>query len=82
MQMVWRCSSARAHHGCERAVDPVEDEPSGVLDLQRKRGVDDVRRGQPVVEPASLGPELLRDGVDECRRVVIGDAFDLGDALR
>ena len=68
--------------GAERAVDPVEDEPPGILDLERKRRVDHVGRGQAVVEPAPFGSELLRDGVDEGRRVVVGDPLDLADALR
>src|SRR3954449_2356088 len=70
------------HNGCERPVDAGEDEPPGVLDPQGKGGVHDVRGGQPIVEPAPLGPELFRDGVDKCGGVVVGDAFDLGHALR
>src|SRR6266540_4552971 len=68
--------------GGERPLDAVEDQPAGVLDLERERGVDDVRGRQPVMEPASLRPELLADRVDEGRSVVIGDALDLGNALR
>ena len=56
----------------ERAVDPGEDEPARILDLQRERRVDDVGGGQPVVHPAALGAELLGDGVDERREVVVG----------
>src|SRR5439155_9599502 len=38
----------------QRAFDPVSDEPSRVLDLQRQRRVDHVRGGQSEVDPASL----------------------------
>ena len=44
----------------ERAVEPVEDELARVADLERERGVDDVRRRQPVVEPAPLRRRAAR----------------------
>ena len=72
---------ARAYDRFERTVDSFQDQMPGVLDLQRKCGVDDVRGRQPVVHPASGFAELLRYGVDESGDVVVGDAFDLGDAL-
>src|SRR5439155_3009275 len=46
----------------ERAVDPFEDLTPGILNLQRQRRVHDVGRREPVVEPASLRAQLLRDG--------------------
>ena len=46
-----------------------------------KRRVDDVRRGEAVVEPPPLRAELLGHRVDERGRVVVGDPLDLGDAL-
>ena len=64
-----------------RARAPASDERARLADLQRERRVDDVRRGEPVVEPAPLGPELLGHRVDERRRVVVGDALDLRHAL-
>ena len=81
MQIVCRCSLRPRDDSRERAVDPFEDQAPGVLNLQRQRGVDDVGRGEAVVEPAAFGPELLRDGVDEGRRVVVRHPLDLGDAL-
>ena len=54
-----------------RARAPARISAPASLDLQRERGVDDVRRGEAVVEPASLRAELLRDGVDEGGRVVV-----------
>src|SRR3954447_6350760 len=71
---------ARGDKG-EGALDPVEDEDAGLLDLQGKGGVDDVGRRQAEMDPAALGAELLRHGVDEGGRVVVGDALDLGDPL-
>ena len=61
---------------------PCEDQRAGVPDLQRERGVDDVRRGEAVVDPAALRAELLGHGVDERGDVVVGRPLDLGDALR
>ena len=55
-----RCSSRAAHDGGERAVEPVEDERAGLAHLERERGVDDVRRGEPVVEPAALRARAAR----------------------
>src|SRR5439155_1664040 len=67
-------------HGGERALDALANQPARVLNPEGKSGVDDVRRGQPVVEPASLRPQLLGHSVHEGRRVVIRDPLDLGDA--
>ena len=69
------------HDRVERALELGHDERARLADLQRERRVDDVRRGEAVVEPAPLRPELLRHRVDERRRVVVGDPLDLGDAL-
>ena len=66
----------------ERSLDTFEQERSGGLELERESGVEHVRGGQAVVEPAALGPELLRDRVDERREVVVGRALDLRNALR
>ena len=41
------------HDGGERPVDPLEDQLARLPDLERERRVDDVRGGQPVVEPAA-----------------------------
>ena len=61
---------------------PARIRRAGLLDLERERGVEHVRRGQPVVEPAALLAEPLRDGVDERGDVVLRARLDLGDALR
>ena len=66
----------------ERAVERLEDERAGLADLERERGVDDVGGGQAVVEPAALLAELLGDGVDERRGVVVERRLELGDPLR
>ena len=70
-----------ANDGVERAVELDEQELAGVLNLERQRRVDDVGRGEAVVHPPPLGPELLGDGIDERREIVVGDTLDLGDAL-
>ena len=69
------------HDGGEGAVDPREDQRAGIADLERERGVEDVRRRQAVVEPAPLLAEPLGDGVDERGDVVVGPRLDLRDAL-
>ena len=69
------------HDRVDRRVEPARISFAGVLDLQRERRVDDVRRGEAVVDPAALRPELLGDGVDERGGVVVGRPLDLGDAL-
>ena len=81
MQTVRRCSSARRTTAASARSMPGEQQLAGVPDLQRERGVDDVRRREPVVHPAPLRPELLGDGVDERGEVVVGRLLDLGDAL-
>ena len=65
----------------ERAVEAVHDERAGRADLERECGVDDVRRGEAVVEPAALLAELLGDGVDEGGGVVVERRLELGDPL-
>ena len=71
---------ARCHDG-ECAVERGDDQRAGLADLERKRRVDDVGGGEAVVEPAPFFAELLGDGVDERRRVVVQCRLDLGDAL-
>ena len=54
MQIVCRCSSARATTAASARVDALRDQRARVADLKRERGVDDVRGGQAVVDPAPL----------------------------
>ncbi len=68
--------------GAKGAVEPFEHERARILDRERERGVEHVRGGEPVVEPAAVLAEAFRDGVDEGGNVVIRLALDLGDALR
>ena len=81
MQIVLRCSSARATTAASARSRPATSSAPASLDLQRERGVDDVRRRQPVVHPAAFRAELLGDRVDERGEVVVGRQLDLGDAL-
>ena len=66
----------------ERAVEPSRTSAPASRICKRERGVDDVGGRQPVVEPAALLAELLRDRVDERRRVVVEGRLELRDALR
>ena len=67
--------------GCERAVEPGLQQRARLLDLQRERRVDHVRRREAVVEPAPVLAEPLRHGVDERRGVVVELRLELRDAL-
>jgi hypothetical protein len=66
----------------ERGIDSRQDESTRVPDLQRGAGVEDVGRGEPVVQPAAGLPERLRCGVDEGREIVLRPLLDLGHAFR
>jgi hypothetical protein len=70
------------HDRLQRTVDAGQNQPAGVLDLQRERRVDDVRGRQPVVEPPPERAELLADRVHEGRHVVLRPRLDLGHARR
>ena len=64
---------ARATTAASARSSPSRISAPGVADLQRERGVDDVRGGQAVVEPAARpAPSSLGDGVDERGEVVVG----------
>ena len=63
-------------------IDACADQLAGGLDGERKRRVDDVRRGQAVVKPPSVRAEIRRHRVDEGGDVVVGHALELGDAVR
>ena len=65
-----------------RAIDAVANQRAGALNGQRERGVEDIGRREPEVEPAPVAPEVGRDGVDERRDVVVRRPLELGDALR
>ena len=62
-----------------RALDALADELPGPLNDEGERGIEDVRRREPVVEPATVGAEIRRDGVHERRDVVVRDALSLRD---
>ena len=62
-----------------RALDALADELPGPLNDEGERGIEDVRRREPVVEPATVGAEIGRDGVHERRDVVVRDPFSLRD---
>ena len=69
-------------YGLERALELVEEERARFAHLEREGGVDDIRGGQPVMEPPSRGAELGRDGVDEGGEIVLRLALELRHALR
>ena len=57
------------------------DDLPGLPQLQRERGVEDVRGGQAVVQPATLIPDRVGDDVNEGRDVVAGGPLALLDRL-
>ena len=68
--------------GADGVGEPVQDQLSGLLHLERERRVDDVRRREAVVEPPPDRTEPLGDGVDERGGVVVEPGLELRDALR
>ena len=68
--------------GCERAVEPGQDQRAGLTDLHRQRRVDDVGGREAVVEPAARLAELLGGGIHECCGVVVEGCFELRHPLR
>ncbi len=66
----------------ERPIDLLDDQRPRLPDLEREGRVDDVGRGEAVVEPATLLAELSGDRVDESGGVVVKRRFELGHPLR
>ncbi len=57
-----------------------DDDLARVADLQCERGVENVGGRQAVMDPASgVSADRVGDDVHECRDVVVGGAFALGD---
>ena len=77
---VSRCSSARRITAAWARSTPSRTK-APAPDLKRRRGVQHIRRREPVVEPAASGPEALGHGVDEGGKVVLRPLLDLGDPL-
>ena len=59
-------------HDVECAVQAVEDQHPGLLDGQRQRRVEHVRRGEAVVEPAPVVAQFRGHEIDERRDIVPG----------
>ena len=81
-QSVSACSRGReprARRG--RRGRPATIDLPGLAQLDRQGGVEHVRGGEPVVEPAPLLADRLRDHVDEGRDVVAGGPLALLDRL-
>ena len=69
-------------HRLQQLGEVLDDQIAGLAHLQRLRGVEDVRRGQPEVQPAGGGSDVLGDRGREGDDVVLGDlldGFDAGD---
>ncbi len=65
--------------GRPERVEALEQHVARVLHLQGQRGVEDVRRGEPEVQPPRLGADVLGDGLGERDDVVPGDLLDCLD---
>ena len=64
----------------DERVRRLDQQVGGADERRRERGVDDIGRGQPVVDPRTLRrADHLQDDVDEGRDVVVGDRLALGD---
>ena len=79
---VSRCWSARRRTTSISRASSSLDDAGRVAQDHRGGGVEDVRAGQAVVEPAALRPEALGDRAQEGDDVVLRLALDLARALR
>ena len=73
-----RTSGERLHEPPRVRQDELADPPQ----LQGQPGVEDIARGQSVVDPATGRAGRRREHVDERGRVVVGDLLALVDRLR
>ena len=76
---VSRCSFAR-RITARCPIEACHGRGTGLAELERERRVEDVRRGEAVVEEPAVLAQLLRDRVDEGRDVVLRLRLELGDA--
>ena len=67
-------------NGGGQPVEVLEDEIAGLAHLKGLRGVDDVRRRHPKMQPACGRPDFFSHGRRERDDVVLGDLFDFVDA--
>ncbi len=81
MQSVSRCSSARATTVANARSSALEQQAAGLLHGEGEGCVQDIRRCEAEVEPASVVAERLGNRVDERRDIVVGLALQLGDTL-
>ena len=64
--------------GAER-FEVFQEHPARFVHLDGERGVEDIRRGHPLVNPARGGPDVAGDVLQERDDVVIGAQFDFLD---
>ena len=67
------------HHGVERPADALEHERSGLLHRDRQGRIENVGRGEAVVEPATVLADALGHRIDEGCDVVVRLQLDLGN---
>ena len=72
---------ARTFDGVHERVDLLVEQVDGVEDLEAGGGVPNVARGEAEVEPTTLGPDELGDGLEERRHLVAMDDEYLFEAL-
>ena len=72
---------ATPEHG-DQALDPDQEQPPRVADLERERRVEHVAGGESVVDVTRIGPHALRQGGEERDHVVTDLGLDLVDARR
>ncbi len=70
------------NHGPQRALDAGQDEGARLAELECESGVEDVGRGEAVVEEPATLAELLGDRVDEGGDVVLSLGLELGNTGR
>ncbi len=71
-----------AHQHAAQAFHAGGEQHARVADLERERGVEHVARGEPVVDVARVGADLLGERGGERDHIVTDALLDLGDARR
>ena len=73
-----RAALERCRHGADAALQ----QGAGPVELHREAGVENIRRGEALVDEARLRPHMIREVGEEGDHVVAGLALDRVDFLR
>ena len=80
-QRVCLCSKARRSSAAATALDAAFEQGAGAVELHREAGIEDVRRGEALVDEARLRADMVGEIGEEGDDVVAGLALDRIDLL-